>query len=154
MRNKTISLAFVATVTIGILAGCGSKQADAKTELDKAAEALAQSETPAPAPAPAAQPAYVPTPMPNAANAPEASVQNPAQSMKQAITAYKSGQMEDAVTRLHKLRAAPTLTPEQRMAVQDSVAAVMSEIYSLAAKGDPRAIAAVKQYERMQAGKR
>jgi hypothetical protein len=30
------------------------------------------------------------------------------------------------------------------------MAAVMAEIYALAAKGDPRAIQAVRQYERLQ----
>ena len=40
------------------------------------------------------------------------------------------------------------------MAVQDGVAAVMAELYSLAAKGDGRAIAAVKQYEQMQTAPR
>jgi hypothetical protein len=70
--------------------------------------------------------------------------------MRLAITSYKTGELEDAVTRLQKLRATPTLTPEQRMAVQDSVAAVMLEIYQLAEKGDQRAIAAVKQYEELQ----
>jgi hypothetical protein len=70
--------------------------------------------------------------------------------MQQAITAYKAGELEDAVTRLQKLRATPALTPQQRMALQDSVAAVMTEIYGQAAKGDPRAILAVKQYEEMQ----
>jgi hypothetical protein len=58
--------------------------------------------------------------------------------------------MEDAVTRLQLLRATPALSPEQRMALQDSIAAVMTEIYSLAEKGDPRAIAAVAQYEKLQ----
>ena len=42
------------------------------------------------------------------------------------------------------------MTPEQRMAMQDAVAAVMGEIYGLAEKGDARAIQAVRQYEQMQ----
>jgi hypothetical protein len=58
--------------------------------------------------------------------------------------------MEDAVTRLHRLRSARTLTAEQRMALQDAIAAVMREIYASAEKGDARAIAAVRQYEEMQ----
>ena len=74
--------------------------------------------------------------------------------MSQAIASYKSGDFEKAVTRLQLLRSTPTLTPEQRMAVQDGVAAVMAELYSLAAKGDGRAIAAVKQYEQMQTAPR
>jgi len=70
--------------------------------------------------------------------------------MRQALIAYKAGDMEDAVTRLQKLRMTVALTPQQRMAIQDSIAAVMTEIYGLAERGDARAIAAVKQYEEMQ----
>ena len=74
----------------------------------------------------------------------------PAQELKQAITEYKAGKMEDAVTRLQLLRSQSVLSPEQRMALQDSMAAVMTEIYTLAQKGDARAVAAVAQYEKMQ----
>ena len=70
--------------------------------------------------------------------------------MNQAVAAYKAGQVEDAVTRLQRLRATPTLTPAQRMALNDAMAAVMSEISTLAAKGDPKAIQALKQYDKMQ----
>jgi len=70
--------------------------------------------------------------------------------MSQALASYKSGNFEDAVTRLQILRSTQTLNPQQRMAVQDGIAAVMGEIYSLAEKGDSRAIAAVKQYEQLQ----
>jgi hypothetical protein len=66
------------------------------------------------------------------------------------LAAYKSGDLQDAVTRLQKLRATPVMTPQQRIALNDAMAAVMSEIYGLAAKGDARAIAAVKQYEELQ----
>ena len=74
----------------------------------------------------------------------------PAQQMSQAMVAYKADQLEDAVTRLHKLRAMPTLTSQQRIAMNDAVAAVMTDIYARAAKGDSRAIQAVKLAEEMQ----
>ncbi len=74
----------------------------------------------------------------------------PGQQLQQAIADYKAGKMEDAVTRLQLLRAQPILSPQQRMALQDSIAAVMTEIYTLAEKGDPRAVAAVAQYEKLQ----
>lgn len=74
----------------------------------------------------------------------------PSQEVKKAITDFKAGKMEDAVTRLQLLRAQPVLSPQQRMALQDSIAAVMAEVYSLAEKGDARAVAAVAQYEKMQ----
>jgi hypothetical protein len=128
------------------LAGCSHKTTDAKTELDKAAETLGPADAPAPATASSPEPT-TPAPAIPSASLPAGT---PAQQMQQAITAYKAGELEDAVTRLQKLRATSALTPQQRMALQDSVAAVMTEIYGQAAKGDPRAILAVKQYEEMQ----
>jgi hypothetical protein len=84
------------------------------------------------------------------AAAPDGNSAAPATELKAAIEEYKSGKMEEAVTRLQILRMQPTMTPEQRMSLQDSVAAVMTEVYELAQKGDPKAIAAVQAYERMQ----
>ncbi len=40
------------------------------------------------------------------------------------------------------------------MAMNDAMAAVMTDIYALAAKGDGRAIQAVKQYEQLQTRQR
>ena len=136
-----------------MLVGCGDKKTDAKTELDKAAATLGSADA-APAPAPAApEPVAAVAAEPVAAiAAPALPTGTPAQQMQQAIVSYKSGELEDAVIRLQKLRATPVLTAVQRMALQDSVAAVMTEIYGMAAKGDPRAIQAVKQYEDMQTG--
>ena len=129
-----------------ILIGCGHKSAT--TELEKAANSMAKAETAKPAPAPAQPPSTPETPAPlMPAVAPAGP---PAQQVKQALAAYKAGELEDAVIRLQKLRATPALTPQQRMALQDSIAAVMSEIYAMAEKGDRRAQAAVIQYERMQ----
>jgi hypothetical protein len=125
----------------------GCRKHDAASELERAANALAQAD-PAPAPAPStAQPAAAKEApaQPTQAGAPA-----PAQELRQAMAAYKAGDLEDAVTRLQKLRATAVISPQQRMALQDSVAAVMGEIYGMAAKGDTRAIAAVKQYEHMQ----
>ncbi|MEN9547388.1 MAG: hypothetical protein RLZZ356_2120 [Verrucomicrobiota bacterium] len=74
----------------------------------------------------------------------------PAEQVKKAIADFKAGKMEDAVTRLQLLRAQPAMTPEQRMALQDSIASVMQEVYAQAQNGDARAKAAVAQYERLQ----
>ena len=84
------------------------------------------------------------------APAPDAKTEAPATQLKEAIADYKEGKFEDAVTRLQLLRKQSAISPEQRMALQDSVASVMAEIYELAQKGDPKAIAAVQAYERMQ----
>jgi hypothetical protein len=67
--------------------------------------------------------------------------------MSQAMTLYKNGEYENAVTRLQTLRDRATLSPQQNMALQDAMAAVMTDIYSRAANGDARAQQAVKQYE-------
>ena len=136
VKRICLAVALIAAVALGAV-GC-SKSKKATDELEKAAAALAK-ESPPPAPADSASagtPAYVP----------------PAQEVKQALDEYKAGKMEDAVTRLQALRRVPVLSPEQRMALQDSIAAVMSEVYALAEKGDARAIAAVAQYEKMQTG--
>ena len=124
--------------------GC-SRKSDANAELEKAANTFANVET---APTPPAQPSQPNPP------APAATLPTPAQEMNQAMAAYKAGQLEDAVTRLQLLRALPTMTPQQRMAMNDAMAAVMTDIYALAAKGDGRAIQAVKQYERLQTQRR
>ena len=127
--------------------GCGRKAQPAPPPppVTEAAQPVPEA-TPAPA-APTYQ-ATQPAPPP-----PATSAAVPAQ-MNQAMAVYKAGNLEDAVTRLQKLRAATALTPQQRMALNDSMAAVMGEIYALAAKGDARAIAAVKQYEQMQTQRR
>lgn len=122
-------------LAFAILASACRKQEDPVNELEKAAAAMAK---PAPAPDPTSVPA------PALAGPP------PAQQMHQAIEDYKAGKMEDAVTRLQLLRSTPVMSPQQRMALQDSIAAVMTQVYELAEKGDPRAIAAVARYEKMQ----
>jgi hypothetical protein len=126
---------FLASVGL-ILAAC--QKQDPASELEKAAAALAKTETAPVPPDPAAPPetAVVGSP--------------PAQQVREAIVDFKAGKMEDAVTRLQVLRNSAALSPQQRMALQDSIAAVMTEVYTLAEKGDPRAIAAVAQYQRMQ----
>lgn len=125
----------IAVASALVLVGCGG-QPDANKELQKAAAAMAQVE-------PAQS---VPVAAPNQTTPTVA----PAAEMNQAMAAYKSGNLEDAVTRLQKLRATPVMTPQQRIALNDAMAAVMGEIYALAAKGDARAIQAVKQYEKLQ----
>jgi hypothetical protein len=142
---KFVSFVGLVLCLILLLVGCGGKK-DANTELQKAAAAMAQPEPPQPAPA--AEPVQQASPTVVAiADPPPAT---PAQEMKQAMAAYKGGDLDDAVRRLQKLRATPVLSAEKRMAVNDATAAVMAEIYALAAKGDARAIQAVKLYEDIQ----
>src|SRR5207237_5900284 len=129
MKGIYINCALVAALA-AVLSACHKQ--DPVNELEKAAAAMTKMET---APAPAAPDAGTSVPAPTGPP--------PAEQVRQALADYKAGKMEDAVTRLQLLRATPVLSPQQRMALQDSVAAVMTEIYSLAEKGDPRAIAAV-----------
>ena len=139
--------ALAAVALLAACAGCSSKQ-DPSAELEKAAAALDKGTAAAAAPAAApSAAAAAPSPTDNPGGV------SPSQQLKGAMEDYKAGKMEDAVTRLQLLRSATALSPEQRMALQDSIAAVMAEVYALAEKGDKRAIAAVAQYERMQTGR-
>jgi hypothetical protein len=122
-----------------LLAGC-EKKADATAELEKAATEMQKTETAPAAPTPSVYNGNIATTQPVA----------PAQEMNQAVASFKAGNLDDAVKRLQRLRAAQALTPEQRIALNDAMAAVMSEISSMAAQGDPRAVAALKQYEQMR----
>ena len=133
MKRNPLSVALLAAVAV-VLSAC--QKQSAVIEMEKAAAAMAKAET-----VPAA---------PDAGAGPNPAGPPPAKQVQQAIAEYKAGNMQDAVTRLQLLRAMPAMSPQQRMALQDSVAAVMTEIYSLAEKGDPRAIAAVAQYQKMQ----
>ena len=137
MKGTYVNCAFLAATAVA-LSACHKKQ-DPVSELEKAAAAMAIPET-APA-APAA---------PDAGPRPAPATPAPAKDVQQALVDFKAGNLEDAVVRLQLLRATAVLSPQQRMALQDSVAAVMTEIYTLAEKGDARAIAAVAQYEKMQ----
>ncbi len=67
--------------------------------------------------------------------------------MNQAMTLYKSGDYPNAMAHLQTLRQRSALSPQQNMAVQDAMAAVMTDIYTRASKGDARAQQAVKEYE-------
>lgn len=140
------------SATLGValvvaLPGC-SRKTDTNAELEKAANSLASTQ-PVAVPAQQAHPDQA---APAARVAPPAAA--PAQEMNQAMMAYKAGQLKDTVTHLQQLRAMPTITPQQRIAVNDAMAAVMTDIYTRAAKGDARAIQAVKQYELMQTRRR
>jgi hypothetical protein len=143
--NRSVVSAVALCVLAGFYAGCGSKP-DAKTQLQKAAAVMAQPEPAQPAPPPTEQP-----PQP-AESAPQVQTQivSPAKEMNEAVASYKAGNLDDAVTRLQKLRATPVMSAEKRMALNDAMAAVMAEIYAMADKGDTRAIQAVKRYEEMQ----
>ena len=135
MHWNRILLALAAVTFALMPSGCRRKSTGGNSsEVDSAANKFVAAD-----PAPAAAPAPGNTPG-----------QAPAQSMQQAVQSYKAGQFEDAVVRLQQLRATPTMSAQQRMALNDAMAAVMGDIYALAAKGDPRAVQAVKQYELLQ----
>jgi hypothetical protein len=137
MKGTYINCAFLAAIAVA-LSACHKKQ-DPVSELEKAAAAMAAPETVPAAPA-----------APDAGPRPAPASLSPAKHVQQALADFKAGNMEAAVVRLQLLRATSVLSPEQRMALQDGVAAVMTEIYTLAEKGDPRAKAAVARYEQMQ----
>lgn len=144
--KMNLPMTLATCVCLAVVApGCHKKvTVNTNTDLESAASKFAIAETvPAPAPAPAS------------ADAPQApAALPPAQEMKQAVEAYKGGQFEDAVRRLQQLRSRQAMTPQQYMAINDAITAVTTELYALAAKGDPRAVQALKQYEKMQTQRR
>ena len=148
MKTSLFLIALLFVFISMLVTGCGRK-ADAKSELEKAAAILEKPESPATVASQQPAPSASPSPATPVVESPQPAATTP-EHMRAAIAAYKAGKLEDAVTRLQKLRATPAMSPEQRIALNDAMAAVMSEIYAQAAKGDSRASAAVKQYEQMQ----
>lgn len=140
MKSSRFSLAFLILSVMALASGCGGKKGS-QAELEGAANKFVAESAATAAPAAAGDIAA-------------AAVVAPSQQMREVVEAYKGGKLEDAVTRLQNLRATPTMTGPQRMALNDATAVVMNEIYALAAKGDQRAISAVKQYEKMQTQRR
>lgn len=143
--NLPQALALSVIFSLGF-AGCSHKT-DANSELEKASQAMEKADASQPAPLPVQPSPTAQTPRPMAAPETQAA---PPQQLNQAIAVYKGGNYEDAVARLQKLRSQSGRTPDQQMALQEAMAAVMTELYDLAARGDARAKAAIKKYEQMQ----
>jgi len=132
------------------MAGC-HRQGDANAEMAKAVKALEEvSSPPALSPPPATTPAAASTAPPAESSQRPVTSQPVAQQMSQAMVSYKSGDYEDAIMRLQLLRSRVAKTPEQTMAIQDAVAAVMAELYARAEKGDTRAGQAIKQWQEIR----
>lgn len=144
--QNPFAIAIVAVFALAVI-GCNPK-GDADAEMAKAVKVLEQVD-PAPPPAPVAVPAPVAGPATPTAQPVQQPVtsQPVAQQMSQAMAAYKSGDYDDAITRLQLLRTKVAKTPEQTMAIQDAMAAVMTELYTRAEKGDARAKQAIKQFQ-------
>lgn len=136
MKSPRFSLVFLALGMMAVASGCGGKK-DSTTELEGAANKFVTESAAAAAPAAAGDIAA-------------AATVAPSQQMREVVDSYKGGKLEDAVTRLQNLRATPTMTGPQRMALNDAMAVIMNDIYARAAKGDARAAQAVKQYELLQ----
>jgi len=149
MKIAAPFLAGVLTAAVVTMTGCG-RQPDADGALKEAVRAMEQADASQPVATPAPQPASPPPTAAPTQPAPVVATTSVAQQMNQAVTAYKGGYYVDAVTRLQQLRAMTGKTPEQSLALQEAIAAVMGELYTRASKGDARAKAAVKEYERIQ----
>ena len=128
MKRKFPIQAVCCAILAVALSGCTSKP-DVNSELEKAAKALEQADAAQPASAPV-QPAQ---PVFPALMAHAAAQQSPSQQMNQAMTYYKNGEYETAMANLQLLRNRTTMTPQQNMAVQSAMAAVMTDIYTRAA---------------------
>src|SRR5512135_1701478 len=126
-RGQLLVLAGV-SVAMVLLPGC-QRKVEPGAELEKAAQ-LFDARLPDSGASPAA------------AGAPAA-----AREMKSAVAAYQNGNLSEAVVRLQTLRAAPVLNPSQRIALNEAMGTVMTDIYARAAKGDAQAQQAVRRYE-------
>lgn len=137
MKSPRLSLIFLGLSVMALASGCGGKK-DSTAELEGAANKFVAESAATAAP-------------PAAGDIAAAATVAPSQQMREVVDSYKGGKLEDAVTRLQNLRATQTMTGPQRMALNDATAVIMNEIYALAAKGDQRAIQAVKQHENADA---
>jgi hypothetical protein len=146
MKAARVFLVFGLCLVGAVPTSCGSKR-DVTSELQKAAAAMAKPEPAQEAPPAAEAPQQTPSSPAAQMTIP---VQAQGQEMNQAIAAYKADDLQDAVRRLQNLRHSPVMSAEKRMALNDAMAAVMTEIYARAAKGDASAIQAVKLAEQMQ----
>jgi hypothetical protein len=147
MQMKTIAStsALVCVVIACGLAGCGKEAevvSDPIDQMEQSLQVLQQAE-----PQPVAVQPQVPPPQ---QTVPVEPAPQPVQLMNQAMTAYQGGNYQDAVTRLQRLRAQPVQSPQQAMAIQDALGAVMAELYSLAAQGDAKAQQAIDHYQKLQ----
>ena len=146
MRIPNSFAVAILSVSVVAMTGC-HKQTDASAELANAVKSLEKAE-PVPPPAPAASVTAAPPEAPAGQASQEAVINQPvAKQMSQAMTAYKSGDYEDTIARLEWLRNKATKTADQTMAIQDAMAAVMTDLYARAEKGDARAQQAIKQHQ-------
>lgn len=135
-----------ALALLAVPTGC-QKKSDPNADLQRAAQAMEQTDASQAAAAPQTPPPPPPANPAGAQAAPPVGGNVVAQQMNQAMTSYQGGNYVDAVTRLQWLRASAPKTPDQAQALQDAIASVMGELYARAARGDATAAQAVKQYE-------
>ena len=136
LRTHTRIVTIVLSISVVVLGGC-SKKTDVNAELENAVKVLdgsnpGQVSTPQ---APAAQPQ----------NAPVAQMA-PAQQVSQALTSLKEGKYTETITYMESARSNPRKSPEQMMAIQNAMAAVMNDLYARAANGDAAARQAINKY--------
>lgn len=81
---------------------------------------------------------------------PKATADDPvSDTLRIAIESARSNDLETAAVSLQSLRSAPTLTPEQRTAVQDAMGNLQTSLANRAAAGD---IAAQRALDAIRAG--
>ena len=131
MKSQTAVTILVLMALVFGLLGCGQKP-DANAELANTVKLLEQS---SPAPQVTTQ-----------ASSPKPTIQ-PAQQVNQALSSLKAGKYTDTILQMESARSNPNKTPQQMMAIQDAMAAVMSDLYARAANGDLAAKQAIKQYQ-------
>ena len=136
LRTHTKIAAVVLSISAVLLGGC-SKKTDVNAELEKAVKVL-DGYNPAQSPTPQA-----PTVQPQNASIAQMA---PAQQVNEALTSLKEGKYTETITYMESARSNPRKSPEQMMAIQNAMAAVMNDLYARAANGDAAARQAINKY--------
>ncbi|MEO6182382.1 MAG: hypothetical protein ABIP71_04670 [Verrucomicrobiota bacterium] len=68
----------------------------------------------------------------------------------QAVSLLQNNDQVGAVTLLYAVQQRPNLTPQQYIAVQETIRKVYADLVPRAANGDPKAIAAISALEKTQ----
>lgn len=114
-----------------VLVGC-TKKTDAGAELEKTIKELEQTKPALQAPAQLQSSAQ--------ANQPAAG------QLSLALIALKERKYTEVITQMELARSNPGKTPQQTIAIQDAMAAVMQDLYTRAANGDAAAKQAIEKH--------
>lgn len=132
--KRSVWLLLVAAALIHAT-GCKRQGAIETTELENAFPAATE-------PAPASEP--------GPASSTPTDAQPVERIVRQAVSAIRSSDYDEAVVTLQALRSASSLTPEQLTAVQDTMGNLQTRLAELAERGDPKARQAMETLRQLK----